>query len=161
MNQVYLLIGGNIGNRAANLEIALKLIEQECGAISKSSAIYETAAWGKIDQPDFLNQALTVFTGLSPLMLLENILSIEKQMGRYRAEKFGSRIIDVDILFYNDEIIHSDELTIPHTEMQNRRFVLKPLAEIAPLKLHPVLKKTVKDLLAECPDPLSVKKYRW
>jgi 2-amino-4-hydroxy-6-hydroxymethyldihydropteridine diphosphokinase len=161
MNQVYFLIGGNIGNRVANLEMALKLIEQECGAISHTSAIYETAPWGKKDQPYFLNQALIAFTILSPPKLLENVLAIEKQMGRYRVEKFGSRIIDMDILFYNDEVINTGQLTVPHPEMQNRRFVLEPLAEIAPQKIHPILKKSVKKLLDECPDTLSVKKYRW
>lgn len=158
MNQVYLLIGGNLGNRASHLEMALKLIEQECGAVSQVSSIYETAPWGKKDQPDFLNQAILIYTSLSPQKLLENILSIEKQMGRYRAEKFGSRIIDMDILFYNDEIIQSGHLKIPHPELQNRRFVLEPMAEIAPNKLHPGLNKTVMELLQECRDPLSVKK---
>ena len=161
MNQVYLLIGGNLGNRASNLDMALKLIEQECGAISRVSSVYETAPWGKKDQPDFLNQAILIFTNLSPQMLLDNILTIEKQMGRFRAEKFGSRIIDMDILFYNDDIIESGELRIPHPELQNRRFVLEPLAEIAPQKIHPLLKKTVEELLQECRDPLAVKKYRW
>ncbi len=159
MNTAYLLTGGNMGNRKRNLSQAHKLITELCGNISTASSIYETAAWGKTDQPSFLNQALQIKTTLEPEALLKQILKIEKQIGRIREEKYGPRIIDIDILFYNDEIHKYPQLTLPHPEIQNRRFVLVPMAEIAPAFIHPVFKKTIAELLNNCPDKLEVKKY--
>jgi len=159
MSQAYLLIGGNLGNRDAHLVKAKGLIEKECGKILQLSSIYETAAWGITEQPDFLNQVVLINTALTADLLLKQILEIEHEMGRFRTEKFGPRIIDIDILFYDKETIDKPHLHIPHPQIQNRRFALAPLAEIAPDFIHPVLKKNMEDLLKECPDKLTVKKY--
>lgn len=158
-NKAYLLTGGNLGNREEYLALARELIGKQCGTIMASSALYETAAWGKEDQPAFLNQALEITTALSPRQLIRRILKIEKQMGRVREEKYGPRLIDIDILLFNEEVHNYALLKLPHPEMQQRRFALLPLAEIAAGVVHPVLKKTIAELLAACPDPLEVKKY--
>lgn len=159
MNIAYLLIGGNIGNRMANLQAATVAIAQNCGAVKGFSNIFETAAWGLQQQPHFLNQALKIETSLTPKDLLHCLLHIEKSLGRERDEKWGPRLIDIDILFYNDAVINEEGLTIPHPQMQNRRFVLQPLAEIAGPMVHPVLQKTITQLLAQCPDALEVHKF--
>ncbi len=159
MNKAFLLIGGNLGNREENFETAKKLISQYCGPITKSSLLYETAPWGKTDQPSFLNQALETETGLNAKQLMKKILKIEKMMGRERKEKYGPRIIDIDILLFNQDQYDYSFLKIPHPEMQNRRFALVPLADIAPDFQHPVLKKSISQLLKECPDKSEVKKY--
>jgi 2-amino-4-hydroxy-6-hydroxymethyldihydropteridine diphosphokinase len=158
MNKAYLLIGGNLGDRKENLSKAAELINEECGAITKKSSLYETAAWGINDQPSFLNQALEISTSFNAKQLMRKILRIEKMMGRVRKEKFGPRIIDIDILFYENEVHDLSFLKIPHPELQNRRFVLVPLAEIDSKFRHPVLKKTIAELLEECPDNLEVVK---
>lgn len=158
MNEAYLLTGGNIGDRKTYLCQAKNEIEKRCGAVVAESSIYETEAWGKEDQEAFLNQALKINTTLSSEDLLQTILKIEEDLGRKRDLKYGPRIIDIDILFFNDRVIDHHGLKIPHPQMQNRRFVLVPLNEIAPQKIHPVLKKTVSQLLSDCPDPLAVNK---
>lgn len=158
INTAYLLIGGNLGNREENLAKACSLIELHCGPVRACSAIYETAAWGKEDQPAFLNQALRVETTCTARQLMRRLLKAEKQMGRIRQEKFGPRIIDIDILFFNNEVHNYPLLRLPHPELQNRRFALVPLAEIAAALVHPVLKQTIAALLEVCPDPLPVKK---
>ena len=159
MNTTYLLTGGNLGNREQNLARARQLIIEQCGTIVAASSLYETAAWGNADQPAFLNQALAVNTLLNAKQLIRRILKIEKQLGRIREEKYGPRIIDIDILLFNNEKHNYHFLKIPHPEMQNRRFALLPLAEITPEILHPVLNKTILQLLTHCPDELSVTKY--
>lgn len=157
-NIAFLLIGGNTGDRDRFLMKAREEIVEQCGAVIQQSSIYQTAAWGIKDQPPFLNQVLCVETALSAEALLQTILSIEEKLGRKREVKYGPRTIDIDILFFNEDVIHAPGLTVPHPQMQNRRFVLAPLAEIAPEAMHPVFKKTVAQLLAECPDALRVQK---
>ena len=159
MNEVYLLIGGNMGDRKAYLIRAKKAIERDCGTIVKQSAVYETEAWGLKEQPAFLNRALCLQTGLSPQALLQAVLKIEEELGRKRERKYGPRIIDIDILLFNDEIIHIHNLKIPHPEIQNRRFALQCLNDIASEKIHPVFQKSIAQLLAACADPLAVHKF--
>lgn len=159
MNEVYLLIGGNMGDREGYLTKAKDTIEKRCGEIASQSAIYETEAWGITDQSAFLNQALCIKTKSSPEQLLKLILEIEEDLGRKRQVKYGPRIIDIDILLFDDDVINIHHLKIPHPEMQNRRFALQCLQDIAPEKIHPVLNKTITQLLAECPDPLTVNKF--
>ena len=159
MNDVYLLTGGNIGDRLAYLQKAYELIETRAGTVTKKSRVYETAAWGVTDQQAFLNQVLCIETGLEPEKLLETLLAIEIQLGRRRIEKMGPRVIDIDILFYGDRILSLPQLTVPHPRIAERRFVLTPLDEIAPDYVHPVFKKRVKELLEECKDDLAVNIY--
>ena len=158
MNISYLLIGGNQGERTAQLALARENIATRAGKLLRVSSLYETAAWGKTDQASFLNQALELETGLEAAVLIDVLLDIEQQMGRQRLEKYGSRIIDIDILFFNDAILRLPNLVIPHPEIQNRRFALTPMAEIAPLLIHPVLGRNIQELLEACPDPLAVKR---
>jgi 2-amino-4-hydroxy-6-hydroxymethyldihydropteridine diphosphokinase len=158
MNTAYLLIGGNMGDTKQNLEKACSLINDQCGHVSKLSSLYKTAAWGNTEQPDFLNQALEIKTLLNARQLIRRILKIEKQMGRIRKEKYGPRIIDIDILLYNEETHEMPFLKVPHPELHNRRFALTPLAEIAPTVLHPGLKKNISELLNICPDQSAVEK---
>lgn len=156
MNKTYLSLGSNEGNRMLWLHKATGLIEARCGTILNRSSVYRTAAWGITDQPDFLNMAVYVETTQTPIQLLNTILDIEISLGRHRDIKWGPRIIDIDILFFNDEIINSPGLVIPHPYLHERRFTLVPLVEIAPDLKHPKLKKTITQLLAECPDKLEV-----
>jgi 2-amino-4-hydroxy-6-hydroxymethyldihydropteridine diphosphokinase len=159
MNTVYFLLGSNIGNSEEQLRLATIIIEKQIGKIIARSAIYQTAAWGKTDQPDFLNQVIIVETILWAEESLSAILTIEEKMGRVRTEKNAPRIIDIDILFFNDAIIQEKELTVPHPEIQNRLFALIPLNELSPNYIHPLLNKTVHELLADCKDVLNVKKF--
>jgi 2-amino-4-hydroxy-6-hydroxymethyldihydropteridine diphosphokinase len=158
MSTAYLLIGGNLGNRTAYLQQAIQLISESCGNIVHSSAIYETAAWGITDQPTFYNQALAVETMLVPEELMQQLLQIEEQMGRQRTIKMGPRIIDLDILLIDDKIVSSGLLTLPHPALPFRKFALLPLCEIAPSLIHPVLHRSISQLLEECPDELDVQK---
>jgi len=159
MNKAYLLTGGNMGEREKNLDTAKQLVDEQCGKINLSSSLYETAAWGNTNQAPFLNQALIIETTMNAQHLLQQLLKIEKMMGRIREEKYGPRLIDIDILLFNDEIYNLPFLKVPHPELQNRRFALMPLAEIAGPLIHPVNKKSILKLLDECNDQLAVKKY--
>jgi 2-amino-4-hydroxy-6-hydroxymethyldihydropteridine diphosphokinase len=136
------MIGGNIGNRLSNLENARNSIEQRCGPILKQSSIFETEAWGFKDQPAFFNQALCIETALSPQDLMATLLAIEVAMGRERLIPLGPRTIDLDIIYYNQTIVDTPGLSIPHPKLAERNFVLAPLVEIAPDFEHPILKKT-------------------
>lgn len=158
MNEGYLLLGTNVGDRKANLASAQAMIEQEAGKVIRASAIYETAPWGNEDQPAFLNRVLLVRSEAGARELLNILLGIEKKMGRARKEKWEERIIDIDILFFNEEVIQEDGLIVPHPFMHQRRFTLVPLSEIAGTFVHPVYRKTVNELLSICPDVLDVKK---
>jgi 2-amino-4-hydroxy-6-hydroxymethyldihydropteridine diphosphokinase len=169
MTTVYLLLGTNMGNRLQHLQDARDLIGNRTLSENispgskliplKGSSIYETAAWGKIEQDDYLNQVMVIGTDITAQTLLKITSCIETRLGRIRKKVWEPRIIDIDILFYGNEIIHEEKLIIPHPYLQNRRFVLAPLAEIAPHFTHPVFKKDILTLLAECPDPLWVRKY--
>ena len=158
MNKTYLLLGSNMGNSGRQLATAQMHIEKNIGNIVRSSSQYQTAAWGKTDQPDFLNQVVIVETSFTAHETMQSILSIEKKMGRLRTEKNAPRIIDIDILLFNKEIINLPKLIVPHPQLQNRRFVLIPLNELSPNLIHPILQKTIHQLLRVCPDNLAVKK---
>ena len=143
---VYLLLGSNLGNRKEILDKAIELINDKIGVIISKSKDYETKPWGVTDQPDFLNLAISIYTTLKPLEILQQTQAIENQLGRVRKEKWGARLIDIDIMFYGNEIINEPNLKVPHPLMQERDFALIPLSEIAPHFVHPVLGKTVLEL---------------
>lgn len=156
-NKVYLLLGSNMGARLELLNNAIENINLKIGEVLQQSPFYETAAWGKTDQPGFLNVALVVSTSLKPIEVLTKALEIEADLGRVRLEKWGARLIDIDVIFYGNDIINiPNQLCIPHPEMHNRRFVLEPLAAIAPDFMHPILKKSIATLLYEINDQLEV-----
>ena len=158
MNTVYLLLGSNMGDSEQMLTVATNMIEKNIGKLTNSSSIYRTAAWGIEEQPDFLNQVIIVSSSLSYSTVLKEMFGIEKEMGRIRTIKNAARVIDIDMLFFNDEIIETENLTVPHKQIQNRRFVLVPLAEISPGFQHPLLKKSSLELLSICSDKLNVQK---
>jgi 2-amino-4-hydroxy-6-hydroxymethyldihydropteridine diphosphokinase len=159
--KVYLGIGTNLGDRGKNINEALKLIREHIGRIEKVSSIYETEPWGFTCKNDFLNMAVEVETSLKPSGLLGRILMIEAGMGRLRDEKkYTSRLIDIDILLYGEEILEAKTLVIPHPHMQERRFVLVPLNEIAGDMVHPEIGKSIRALLKECPDKSRVRKLK-
>lgn len=155
----YLLLGGNLGDREDNLRKAIALIAENIGSVVSISALYETAAWGKTDQPSFLNQAVAVETNFPAIEVLNKALEIEKVLGRVRKDKWGERLIDIDLILYGNEVIDiENKLQLPHPHMQERRFVMAPLAEIAPGVVHPILGKTILDIFENITDKLDVKK---
>lgn len=150
---VYLGIGSNLGKREDNCLKAIKALEEKGITIKKRSHLYETEPWGVREQPNFINMAIEVETDLPPDKLLQIVKGIEEEMGRTETFKWGPRIIDIDILLYNDIVYETPDLKIPHPLMHERDFVLKPLSEIAPDKVHPVLKKTISELLQNLQRP--------
>ncbi len=155
----YLLLGSNLGNRAAYLQHARQHLAATAGELVAASALYETAAWGLEEQPAFLNQVLAVRTDLAAPALLAACLATEQQAGRERQQRWAARTLDVDILLYGDAIISTPTLSVPHPALPARRFALVPLAELAPQLVHPQLRQTIAELLADCPDPLEVMKW--
>jgi len=151
-------LGSNKGYREINIELAEVMISNFIGKIALSSSSYSTSAWGLEDQGDFINKALSCDTELTPTQVLKQIGQIENKLGRIRNQKWGPRIIDIDIIFYGDKIIENHRLKIPHPELTNRNFVLIPLLDICPGKVHPVFNKTIKELASECRDKGIVKK---
>ena len=152
---IIILLGSNLGNRLANLKQAIASIAS-FSTILQQSNIYQTAAWGNTDQADFLNQAIEIQTQHTAENLMHALLAIESQMGRVRLQKWEPRIIDLDIIFYESAIHTTDFIQIPHPEMQNRAFVLKPLLDLIPNFEHPILKQTISQLWEKCPDQLEV-----
>ena len=157
MNGIYLLMGSNMGNRLAYLREATRLLSTYGIQVLDESSIYETAPWGPKDQSWFLNIVVEVVTSKDPSTLLSCILEVERTLGRVRKEKWGERCIDIDILYYHDEIITRETLSIPHPGIPDRKFTLVPLVEMAPLELHPSLQKNQMELLAACTDSLDCK----
>lgn len=152
MPNVYLSLGSNIGDRAANISRALDALRDRAARITRSSSLYETEPVEFRDQDWFLNSVVEAETDLLPLDLMNAILSVERSLGRQRRLPKGPRLIDIDILLYADSVIHTPELDIPHPRMASRRFVLVPFAEIARDAIHPVFHKTIAELLAATPD---------
>ena len=159
-NIIFLSLGGNLGNRVENLQRAEVLVERYIGKVLRASGIYETAAWGLREQPNFLNRVLEVQTRLPAAEIPAQLLRIELELGRKReVEHWGSRTMDVDVLLWNDDIIKQPDLEVPHPRMHLRNFVLVPLCELAPQKTHPILRQPMQQLLANCPDGLWVRPY--
>ena len=158
MNKVVLILGSNVGERIHQLQKAMHEINRLLGKPIQQSSIYETAAWGYTNQGKFLNQVIVILSDLSADEIMNKILVIEEELGRKRTIKWEPRIIDIDILFFNDEIICTKELVIPHPNLHERKFTLIPLEELMPGYIHPVLKKSISDLLLEINDTLDVKK---
>ncbi|MDW3194409.1 MAG: 2-amino-4-hydroxy-6-hydroxymethyldihydropteridine diphosphokinase [Cytophagales bacterium] len=160
MTGIFLLLGTNLGDRHKNLIRAKQLLLEAGIDVLASSSIYETQPWGKEDQPWFLNVLLEVRTSFTPEVLLLKCQDVEEELGRTRFEKWGERTIDVDILYYFDQVVNTRKLTIPHPEIQNRKFTLLPLVELAAFVNHPVLNQSHMALLGACEDPLEVKKTK-
>jgi 2-amino-4-hydroxy-6-hydroxymethyldihydropteridine diphosphokinase len=157
MVKIYILLGGNLGDKQQVFSEAKVRLNQQVGKITKQSAIYETEPWGFESDDLFWNQVLEISTASSPEIVLQQTQQIERDLGRIRkASQYDSRIIDIDILLFGDQIIQTENLTVPHPRIQERRFALVPLSEIAPELSHPVFQKTIHQLLDECPDQLKV-----
>jgi 2-amino-4-hydroxy-6-hydroxymethyldihydropteridine diphosphokinase len=153
---VFLALGSNVGNRGANLRDAIILIEKNIGKVAKKSHVYETQPWGEPNQDLFLNQVIMINTTQEPRDLLDKISRAERELGREKKEKWGPRVIDIDILFYGKRIIRDKGLEIPHPEFHKRGFVLVPMMEIAPEFIHPVFEKQIDDLYMNCEDSSEV-----
>lgn len=154
----YLLLGSNLGDRSAVLSTAISMIDDRVGEVLQKSSVVETEAWG-FEAPSFLNQVVAVATTLSPNEVLKAVLAIELELGRTRSDQEGyqSRTIDLDMLLYENVVVKTEELELPHPRMHLRRFTLVPLAAIAPDVMHPIFQCTMRELLNECPDEGEVK----
>jgi len=160
LKRIFLLTGSSIEPRLVHLEKAVNEISLRVGTLVKKSSVYESEPWGFKAESAFLNQVIVVNSNKSPDEVLDELLSIERKMGRTRVGKgYSSRIVDIDILFYNDELINQENLVIPHPRIHMRRFTLEPLVELAPGFIHPLLNKTNKELLNDCDDLIKVWKY--
>lgn len=163
-SNVYLILGSNLGNKLFYLQTAIRHISTKIGDIVKTSSVYESKPWGVTDQENYYNQVVQVSTLLSPLETIEKIHQIEAEMGRVRKRKYDSRIIDIDIAFWNNEIISENQLEIPHPRLHLRKFALLPLLEINPELIHPAIKKSVREILQKCPDtsePVQLKNEQY
>ncbi len=158
LNQAYISLGGNLGNTEHIFVEALQLIELRIGNIILKSSLFQTAAWGNAEQDDFLNQVILLETNLNPQNLLDNLLTIELHFKRERIVHWGPRTLDLDILYFNQEIIQTENLTVPHPRIKERRFILIPMHEISPYWIDPASSKPIAELLETCPDKLPVKK---
>ncbi len=160
MTRVYFLLGGNIGDREELLSEAIRKMTNQLGKYVQASALYETEPWGFTHEQNFLNQVVVFDSELPALDILDKTQTIEKELGRVRkTTQFCERTIDIDILFYGDECIENERLSVPHPRIQERSFALYPLEELIPDFIHPILKKSIKQLKNECPDKLQVKKF--
>ena len=159
MAKVYLLLGGNLGDRSSFIQKSEQLINSELGKIIIKSSIYETEPWGFQHEQNFYNRVVVINTKLKPQELLKKIHTIENNLGRKRGNhQYSSRTVDIDILFYDDMILNENDLIIPHSQLHNRRFVLEPLCEIKPEFIHPLMNVSVSELLSQCKDNLVVSK---
>jgi 2-amino-4-hydroxy-6-hydroxymethyldihydropteridine diphosphokinase len=157
MQELYLLLGSNVGNRLLYIEKAKNLIAKEIGIIIKESFIYESDSWGKTDNNNYLNQALMLYTNCNPVLLLEKLKKLEAESGRTLFEKWGPREIDIDILLFGNLVYETQSLSIPHKYLSDRKFALIPLNDIASEVIHPINLNSIKSLLADCTDNLSVR----
>lgn len=159
MAKLFLLLGGNLGNKKEIFRTARKRLEEELGAIIQTSSVFETEPWGFESEDMFWNQVVVIETSLAPEQVLVHTKAIELELGRVRkAARYSSRLIDIDLLFYDDLVLHEPNLELPHPRMIDRRFVLEPLAEVAAEFVHPVFKRNIISLLEECSDELQVKR---
>ncbi len=160
MTRVYFLLGGNIGNREELLSEAIRKMTNQLGKCVQTSSLYETEPWGFTHEQNFLNQVVVFDSELAALDILDKTQAIEKELGRVRkTTQYCERTIDIDILFYGDERIENERLSVPHPRIQERSFALHPLAELIPEFIHPILKKSIKQLKEECSDELKVNKF--
>jgi 2-amino-4-hydroxy-6-hydroxymethyldihydropteridine diphosphokinase len=157
--RLFILLGSNLGDRPLNLAKAIDALSVPLGQAVRVSAIYETAAWGLEEQPSFLNQVLEYHCAMPAKDILKNILEIELQLGRVRDQRWGARLIDIDILYLGQKKVQQKNLQIPHAELHKRAFTLVPLVQLAPHFVHPVLLKTNAALLGACPDKLAVRLF--
>jgi len=157
---IFLSLGSNLGDRAELLKLCRVQIDAQVGRILQTSSLYETAPWGNLAQPYYLNQVLRIETALEPLSLLAKILAIENELGRERQVRWEARTIDIDTLYLGSRVVSEPQLTVPHPRLAERRFVLEPLVEISPSFVHPVLGKTNKELLDACQDGLPVQLFK-
>lgn len=159
MSKLYILLGGNLGDKRKIFSETILFLKEKVGKITKQSSVYQTEPWGFDSDDFFWNQVIEIVTELSPEEVLHITQEIEIQLGRVRkTDRYDSRLIDIDILFYEDRIIESEKLIVPHPRLQERKFALIPLSEIAPEMVHPVFHKNIRQLLAESADSLKVEK---